>query len=503
MEDSKISKSEALRELAIRKARTDFLAFNRWTWEGPGSFIIGRHTREICDRLTRATDEYLNEGKSTYLLINTPPRHGKSELISRRFPAFFLGRCRAKQPSIIMSGYGASLVEGFSKQGKALIRSPSYQELFPDIEIDKGRDAVDSWGVKGSRGEVTVVGLGGAVTGKGANLISLDDAVKNREEAYSITIQEKSWNAFSSDLMSRQNSGGCIVVVLMTRWHLLDVGGMIIDSMQHDPNFPKFEVITFPAKKQPEYEYLFPEMYPPEWYEAQYATMGPSMAAALLDCNPVGEGNRVFNPEWVQTYTVMKNSDTMKKYILVDTANSKKIGKTADPDFTVMQVWGLGKDQNYYLLDALRDRLDLKERTDAIFSLVERWQPHIVFWESVGAMADTQHIKLEMQTRMFHFSVIELSQRVPKPDRIQWLVPLFEARKIWLPTRILRLRSDGTSYDFVSEFIMDEYQNYPACRHDDMIDCAANLCHPTFTSSTAFPKDIQSANSKKGWSPFF
>lgn len=494
----------ALRELARRNARRDLLAFALWCWRGSSPMAVGRHTKAICARLTKAVDDYLLEGKSTYLLINTPPRHGKSELLSRTFPAFFLARCAEKQPSVIMSGYGASLVEGFSKQCKALIRSDAFRELFPGVEIDHGRDAVDSWGIKGSRGEVAVVGLGGAITGKGANAILLDDAVKNREEAYSTTIQEKSWFAFSSDLMSRQNAGGCIVVVLMTRWHLQDIGGKILDAMAHDDSFPRFEVMTFPAKNPPEYDYLFPELYPPEWYEEQYATLGPTMAAALLDCDPVGEGNRMFSPDWFQTYGTMPPRETMRVYIMVDSANSKLVGKTNDPDFTVMTVWGWGRDGNYYLLDAVRDRIDLAGRSDTIFALVERWHPNAVFWESVGAMADTQHIRLEQDRRGYRFSIVELKQRVPKIDRIGWLVPLFEQRRIWFPVRILRARDDGRAYDFVNDFLNDEYLPYPASRHDDMLDCIANLRHPTVISNASFPQTRTATARRREdtWVPF-
>lgn len=495
---------DALRELAMRRARVDMLSFLRWCWRGPGKLAVGRHTRAICDRLTRAVDDYLDRGKSTYLLINTPPRHGKSEILSRTFPAFFLARCAERQPSVIMSGYGASLVDGFSRQCKALIRSDDFRAIYPAVEIDPGRDSVDSWGIKGSRGEVAVVGLGGSITGKGANAILLDDAVKNREEAYSTTIQERSWQSFSADLMSRQNPGGCIVVVLMTRWHLRDIGGRIIDAMANDDSFPRFETMTFPARNPPAYDYLFPELYPPDWYESQYATLGPTMASALMDCNPIGDGNRVFAPEWFQTATAMPERDSLRVYIFVDSANSKLAGKTADPDYTVMAVVGFGRDGNYYLLDAVRDRLDLSGRAETIFSLAERWSPNVVFWESVGAMADSQHIRLEQDRRGYHFAIVELRQRVPKPDRIGWLVPIFEHRKIWFPVRLLRSRDDGKPYDFVQDFLNDEYLCFPACRHDDMLDCLANIMHPTVVSNVSFPQNTSRKTRRvhDSWVPF-
>lgn len=483
-----ISQREALIELARRRARVDVLAFIQWCWQRSSPLKIGKHTRAIADRLTKACDDW-EQGKSTYLLVNVPFRHGKSDLISRYFPAFFIGRMSEHQPDIIMSGYGASLVEGFSKMCKGVIRSPEYQDLFPEVQIDRGRDAVDSWGIKGSSGTVTVVGLGGSITGKGGNLIVLDDYCKNREEAYSEVYREKTWNSFSVDLMTRQNAPACIVVVCATPWHTDDITGRIKYQMQKDPEFPRFEELVFPARCE-QWDYLFPEMYDAQWYDNQRATLGPAAASALLDCNPIGEGNKLFKYEWLQTLNEMPSSENLNVYILIDSANSKR----KNNDYTVMTVWGLGRDRNYYLLDAIRDRLDLSGRTDTIFSLVERWQPKCVFWEQVGAMSDAQHVREVMDWKQYHFQIIEIGQHVPKPDRIQWLVPLFEGRKIYMPIRLLRCADDGTNYDFVRTFIDDEYSTFPACRHDDMLDCISNLKHPQVVSAVSFPEMFQKSN---------
>ena len=497
-----LTKREALLELARRNARVDFLAFIQWCWQRSTPLCIGKHTRAIANRLTKAVDDWL-QGKSTYLLVNVPFRHGKSDLISRYFPAFFLGRCASYQPDVIMSGYGASLVEGFSKMCKAVIKSPEYADLFPEVTVDKSRDAVDSWGITGSAGVVTVVGLGGSITGKGGNLIVLDDYCKNREEAYSVVYREKTWNSFSVDLMTRQNAPACIVVVCATPWHTDDITGRIKYQRATDPEFPPFEELVFPARTD-EYEYLFPEMYDAQWYDNQRATLGPVAASALLDCNPVGEGNKFFKEHWFQSISNMPDPSNLNVYILIDSANSRR----KESDYSVMCVWGLGQDKNYYLLDAIRDRLDLSGRTDALFNLVERWSPKLVFWEQVGAMSDVQHVREIMDYRAYHFPIVELKQNVPKVDRIGWLVPIFEARRIYFPVRMLREADDGSSYDFTQTFLADEYATFPACRHDDMLDCIANIMHPTFVSNASFPlteeqaKHQSASTTATSWRPF-
>lgn len=485
------------------KARTDFLTFMRVAWQGGTPFIVGRHTREICNRLTKAVFDYL-AGKTTFLLCNIPFRHGKSTIISQYFPAWFLGVCANAPHAVIQSGYGAPLVSGFSRICKSIMRSQEYKIIFPDVQIDPNHDSVDDWALLGSNDAITIAGLGGSLTGKGGNLIVLDDAVKNREEAYSEVYREKTWQSFASDLMTRRNAPACIVVVLMTQWHLDDIAGRILYAMEHDPSFPRFERLVFPARKDgPDgWDYLFPEQFSPEWYDEQRATLGPTMAAALLDCDPVGDGNRMFKPEWLNTCRQPPPQDTMNIYILIDSANAKR--KTSD--FTSMQVWGLATDGNYYLLDALRDRLDLSGRTDAIFALVDRWKPKMVFWEQVGAMSDVQHVRLKQDDVAYHFPITELKQSVPKQDRIGWLVPLFEAGQIWMPEKMLRQRDDGVNYDFMQDFKVDEFMTYPAARHDDMLDCMANLQHPTFVSSARFP-ELKPVNSTAkttaaNWRPF-
>ncbi len=211
--------------------------------------------------------------------------------------------------------------------------------------------------------------------------------------------------------------------------------------------------------------------------------MGERTFAAQMLQEPVGAGVRMFRDEWIHTLETMPARNTQNVYILVDSANAKRKSN----DYTTMQVWGLGRDQNYYLLDALRDRLNLAERTRELFALVERWRPINVFWEQVGAMSDAQHVRSEQDHHGWHFPIQEINQSVPKMDRIGWLVPLFEAARIWLPNRIVKQTTAGETYDFVHDLIHHEYSTYPVARHDDMLDCAANLRHPAVAGSMRFP----------------
>ena len=454
---------------------------------------IGRHTRSLCERLTQAVDDWMM-GQSTYLMVNMPFRHGKSDLVSRALPAFFLGRCAGFQPDIIMSGYGTSLVKGFSKKVQSIMRSESYQALFPGVLPDDIRRAAEEWAVSGSQGVVVAQGLGGAITGKGGNLIIVDDYCKNREEAESKTMRDKVWDSFSDDLMTRTNSPAAIVIVCATRWHEDDIAGRILQSMQKDKDYPSFESLVFPARKSgPDgWDTLFPELYSKDWYERQRAQLGSYSSAALLDCVPVGDEARVFRREWLRYYDSPPSSDSMYVYFFADSANSKK----EEADYTTIWVVGYGKDGNYYILDGVHDRLSLSERTDALFELHRFWKPRAVFWEQVGAMSDVSHIQYVQSAQNYRFSIFPLSQRIDKETRIRSLQPIFEAGRMWMPKHLYKTNVDGRRQDIIECFVEDEYLPFPSVRHDDMLDPMADITHKDLIGLATFPAELDD-NSRK------
>ena len=490
-----ITAEEALAELLRRRAQVDLLAFMAYCWWMPTPLKVGRHTRETCARLTRAVHDYIRRGRTTYLLVNIPFRHGKSDMVSRALPAFFLGVCNTAgiEPNVIMSGYGAALIEGFSDKVQDIMRSDAYRLVFPGISIPNKASSAE-WKLNGSQSTVYATGLGGSLTGKGGNLIIVDDYCKNREEAESKPVREKMWNSFKDDLCTRMNAGGGIVVVCATRWHDDDISGRIKQRMLEDPDYPRYEELVFPAKKEGAggWDILFPELYDEKWYRTYRVTLGPYSAAALLDCNPVTNETAAFKQEWIAecVYERRPDRDTMNVYIVVDGANSKR----KDSDFTTMWVIGLGQDQNYYLLDLVHDHLDLNERTKEIIRLHRKWRPISVFWEQVGCMSDVAHIKyVQNHTENYRFPIIAVS-RGPKDNkrtRILNLQAPFSQRRIWLPKygEILRQGSDGRIHDLIKDFIDDEYLTYPNSKHDDMLDPLADILDKAVSDQMSWPEE--------------
>ena len=214
--------------------------------------------------------------------------------------------------------------------------------------------------------------------------------------------------------------------------------------------------------------------------------MGERTFAAQMLQDPIGEGMRTFRDTWFQTIDVTKmpEASSVNRYILIDSAGSKKKDRN---DFSMYWVVGLGRDKNYYILDAVRDRLNLAERTRTLFDLVEKWTPLNTFWEQIGMASDVEHVKGEMDNIGWHFPITEIGQSVPKNDRIAWMIPLFEASRIWFPSQMLRKTLVGDTRDIVQDFINHEYSTHPVCRHDDMLDCLANIAHPVCSSMMRFP----------------
>jgi len=212
----------------------------------------------------------------------------------------------------------------------------------------------------------------------------------------------------------------------------------------------------------------------PEVLRLKRQVQGPYVFAAQMLLNPSGDTSMGFKREWLRYIDGSPHGTGLNIYILVDAASSKK----ASADWTAMAVIGVGSDGVYRVLDMVRDRLNLTERTAALFDLVKRWRPISVGFEKYGLMGDTEHIRREQNLTNFDFRVIELGGSTPKVDRIRRLVPLFENGKVLLPRSMHRTLYDKTTVDLVRVFVEEEYCAFPVGRHDDMLDCIARILDP-------------------------
>jgi predicted phage terminase large subunit-like protein len=212
--------------------------------------------------------------------------------------------------------------------------------------------------------------------------------------------------------------------------------------------------------------------------------MGPYVFGCQMLQDPKADETQGFKEDWLRFYPGTVNHQMMNKIILVDPANEKK----ATSDYTSAWVLGLNSDGKIYVLDIVRDRLNLTERTTMLFKLHQHYQPMQVGYERYGMQSDIEHIKSEMQRRTYMFEITELGGPMPKLDRIRRLIPKFEQGNIVLPEKFIRTTYEGKAEDLVQIFIESEFKAFPVASHDDMLDALARLADESITLS--FPMDF-------------
>ena len=314
----------------------------RYAWLKKSDFIVGFHTKKICERIDRAFEDFRN-GKSSYILINVHHRSGKSDIVSRYLGAHFLGEFPDQE--VMQVSYQANLAIGFSAFGRNVFKSEAFRELYPDVYLSEETNKKNEWLIVSSNGTPTggqlyASGIASGLTGQSCACGILDDYIRGRSAAESEVQRNNVWESFTNDFMTRL-APIHIVIILATIWHWDDVSGRIEKAMQNDPDFPKFDIMRFPAKAENyqgegEYpgKYLFLERFPESWYLTQYATLGIYSSAALLDCNPqlrsggklslVGIVYEDFGPFPTQIKTAR----------IWDLAHTAKQRSKDDPDYT-------------------------------------------------------------------------------------------------------------------------------------------------------------------------
>lgn len=203
----------------------------------------------------------------------------------------------------------------------------------------------------------------------------------------------------------------------------------------------------------------------------QRRDQGPYTFACQMLLDPKADETQGFKEEWLNYFKGYNAGDGMNKYILVDPANSKK----GTSDYTTMGVIGLGADQNYYLLDGIRDRLSLTQRADALFELHRRWKPKAVGYEQYGLQSDIEHFQDRMGRENYRFSITPLGGKVAKIERIRRLIPSMESGRWYFPDVLLKTNYEKKVLDLVQVFIEEELKPFPVAIHDDFLDMLARI----------------------------
>ena len=265
-----------------------------------------------------------------------------------------------------------------------------------------------------------------------------------------------------------------------TRWHDDDLMGWLLADHGHEG----WELLSLPAINE-DNQALWPESYPLERLETIRETIGPRDWEALYQQRPRAAGGAEFKRHWIQYYQTKPSKHNTTVLMLVDPAS----GKRESNDFTSMWVIGLGQDKNYYVLDMVRDRLNLTERAETVFRLHRKWNPIEVRYERYGMMADIEYLRQEMNRKSYRFTVREVAGATAKVDRIRRLIPLFEMNRFWFPEELHYTDLLGKEHELVSEFIEQEFLSFPVARHEDMMDALARVAEPTLDTPWPRPQE--------------
>ena len=325
------------------------------------------HLDAIDEALMQAVMYVESEGQDGrgFQIINMPPRHGKTLTISRLFPPYVLGM----HPDwrVILSSYGATLAYKNSRAARNIIQSPVYQQWFPRVQLAEGSRAVDAWDIAGHEGGLDAMGVGGGVTGKGGQIIIIDDPVKSREEAESETYRDKVWDWFTDDLYTRREPYAAIIL-MMTRWHMDDLAGRCLNE---EPD--KWHVLSLPAKAEAndplgrvQGEALWQERYPVHVLNDIEETLAPYSFAALYQQSPVPAEGGLFKRSWFAI--VRDKPESVFAARFWDLAMSEKTAA----DYTVGVRIEFCKDGHYYVTDVARAQLEWGDVTPFLADVIMR-----------------------------------------------------------------------------------------------------------------------------------
>jgi predicted phage terminase large subunit-like protein len=467
-------KLEYERELAILddmqhrvKARTSFLDFITYT---KPDYKLWWHNKALAEVLGKFAQKEI-----TRLIINMPPRHGKSEQVSRRLPAFLLGV--NPDARIIAASYSRSLASRMNRDVQRIIDSKSYQRVFahtdlmgPNMRTKPTKEWVrnnNGFEIVERKGVYLSVGRGAGVTGEGADYIIVDDPVKDAQEANSKTIRDATWEWWTTTLMTRgeeSDIGGVSkdvgVLVTMTRWHHDDLVGRLQELERTNPDADKWTVFSLPATAEDELididprepgEALWPAKRDEKTLAKLKASLGTRVYNAMYQQKPSAGVGDIFKRSWFRFYKVLPEGirQFTQSWDLSFDEGEKN-------DYAVGQLWGrLGP--NYYLISQVRDKMGFTDQQQAIrmmsYAHVKALTKLVEKKANGAAIIDT--LKREFS------GLIAVEPKTSKIFRAEAASPLFEAGNVWLP--------DPSIAPWINDYI-EELISFPRGSHDDQVD---------------------------------
>ena len=424
------------------------MKFVEEVWPG---FIHGRHH----EKMARAFERVAN-GDIKRLIINMPPRHTKSEFASYLLPAWFLGRFPHKK--VIQTSHTAELAVGFGRKVRNLVDSEAYRRLFPAVELQSDSKAAGRWNTNHG-GDYFAIGVGGAVTGKGADILIIDDPHSEQEATIAETnpeVYDKTYEWYTSGPRQRLQPGGAIVVV-MTRWSKKDLTGQVVKAAAQRQG-EDWEVIDFPAIL-PSGEPLWPEFWKLEELEALRTELPNAKWQAQYMQQPTSDVSAIIKREWWQWWE--DDSPPFCEFLIQswDTA----FLKTERSDYSACTTWGVfyapdttGREQaNIIALNAFKRRMEFPELKQRAYEEWREWEPDSLI---VEAKAAGSPLIFELRAMGIPVQEYTPSKGNDKIARLNAVADIFASGRVWVPR---------THW---AEELVEEVASFPSGEHDDLVD---------------------------------
>ena len=451
--------------LTKEKSKTNFLEFVNKMWP---DFIMGRHHKIMAEAFERVAN-----GTNKRLIINMPPRHTKSEFASYLLPAWFLGQYPHKK--VIQTSHTAELAVGFGRKVRNLVNQAEYKDIFPNTALQIDSKAAGRWNTS-KGGDYFAIGVGGAVTGKGADLLIIDDPHSEQEATLAEIhpeIYDKTYEWYTSGPRQRLQPGGAIVVV-MTRWSKRDLTGQVLkSSMQRDGE--EWEVIEFPAI-MPSGNALWPEFWSLKELSDLRNELPHSKWMAQYQQEPTSEASAIVKRDWWKEWEGERPPPCDFILMSWDTAFEKH----TRADYSACTVWGifyqaadhpdeyeseeevdrvkqsLGAPQaNIILLNAIRDRLEFPELKRLVLEEYKEWEPDSIIIEKKASGAPLIYELRSMGVPVQEFTPTRGNDKI---SRLNAVSDIFASGRVWYPP---------TRW---AEEVIEEVASFPAGEHDDYVD---------------------------------
>lgn len=402
----------------------------------------------------------LATGRIKRLMVLMPPRHGKSELASKYFPAWFIGRFRKR---IILCSYEARFAANWGDKAREVLREYG-AEVF-GARLSGQSSARDWWELVGG-GAMMTAGVGGPITGKGADILIIDDPLKNAEDAASATMREKQWEWYTSTAVTRVEPDGGVLLI-QTRWNDDDLAGRLLKAQEKGEG-DEWEVLSLPAvadevedvaldggltyHREPG-DALWPARFNASQLAAVRKRVGERVWTALYQQKPTPDGGVIWKREWLlQRYT--KPPEKLALLALaIDSAWKTGVAN----DYSVIAAWGATM-TDYYLLDLWRDRVELPDLLTAITDMAAKWKPDAILIEDAASGQGA----IQILRRQGRWPIVAYPPVGSKESRAAGVTPLGQAGKVWLPA--------------AAEWLMvwlDEHLRFPNAAHDDCVDTSS------------------------------